>query len=105
MQAALSQLSLPSPPPDEYGKDLPLDDDDLDDDDLSSEDLFSEDGDGEFYYSSEGETGDLNQDWLPRKCAAYCSRHTEYGLRPDELETNLLVLLAGTRGGMWNLCQ
>lgn len=106
MQAALAAIKPSTPPPEEYGKDLPIDDDDDDDD---SEDLFDDLGDledGDFYYSSDNidddQSGEITQDWLARKCASYCSRHKAYGLRPEELETNLLALLASKNNSMFD---
>lgn len=101
MQEALAAIKPSTPPPEEYGKDLPLDDDDLAD----SEDLFDDLDDGELYYSSDDlddDTGEINQDWLRRKCTAYCSRHSAYGLRPEELETNLVALLGSGNNSMFD---
>lgn len=109
MQEALAALKSPTTPVEEYGKDLAISDDDLSGS-ADSEDLFEDldDGDdGDFYYSSDNlddpvDGGDINQDWLRRKCTAYCSRHRAYGSRPDELELDLVGLLVSGNKSMFD---
>lgn len=109
MQEALAALESPATPVEEYGKDLAISDDDLSGS-ADSEDLFEDldDGDdGDFYYSSDNlddvlDGGDINQDWLRRKCTAYCSRHGAYGSRPDELQMELVALLVSGNNSMFD---
>lgn len=110
MQEALATLKPSTPPPEEYGKDLAISNDDLSGS-ADSEDLFEgldDVSDGDFYYSSDNpedlaDRGSVSQDWLRRKCAAYCSRHRAYGSRPDELETDLVELLRSGNNSMFNI--
>lgn len=106
MQKALAALQLPTPPPEEYGKDLVISDDELSGS-ADSEDLFEDpdDGDdGDFYSSGDNlaDGGDINQDWLKRKCTTYCSRHRAYVARSDELETDLIALLGSGNNSMFD---
>lgn len=106
MQEALAALKPPTTPPEEYGKDLAISDDDLSGS-ADSEDLFDDGDDDDFYYSSDNlddlvDGGSINQDWLRRKCSAYCARHRAYGSRPDELETDLVTLLGSENNSMFD---
>lgn len=110
MQEALAALKPSTPPPEEYGKDLVISNDDLTGS-AGSEDLLEdldEGDDDDFYYSSDNledlaNRGSINQDWLRRKCAAYCLRHRAYGSSPDELETDLVGLLGSGNNSMFDI--
>lgn len=110
MQEALATFKPSTPPPEEYGKDLAISNDDLSGS-ADSEDLFEgldDVNDDDDDYSSDNledlaQRGSVSQDWLRRKCAAYCSRHRAYGSRPDELETDLVELLGSGNNSMFDI--
>ena len=102
MKKALAQLPKRTNASQEYGEDIDLDDDDLSgsgDSDHIFDDLYEDDDeDSSDFPDVDGYMGDgvvqYDRDWLTHQCIEYCIRNGGGAMGPEELSSNLLVLLA-----------